>query len=184
MINQLNHNVIIKKVNPELSKIVYEAIGETIEKLYVTGIFPTPDVSLNEIELSGKNFLELWEKDICYMFQIFDKTSNQYIGNTILNHVNRKYQMANLVYWVRNSREGEGFATEAALLAARYGFEKLGFHRIEIVVHVENKPSLRVAEKLGAVREGLLRNRLQLLGLPRDAYMHSLIPKDLGLDIS
>ena len=62
------------------------------------------------------------------------------------------------------------------------GFEKLGLSRIEIVVSKDNEPSLRVAEKLGATKEGLLRNRLRLLGSPCDAYMHSFIPQDFGLD--
>jgi RimJ/RimL family protein N-acetyltransferase len=87
--------------------------------------------------------------------------------------------MANLGYWVRTSRTGEGIATKAAKSALRYGFEKLGLHRIEIVVADDNKPSLRIAEKLGAVREGLLRNRLLIQGTSYDAYMHSLIPEDI-----
>ena len=112
---------------------------------------------------------------------MIDAKTNQFIGNTILNHVNRKYQMANLAYWVRSSRTGEGIATKAARYATQFGFEKLGLQRIEIVVSRDNRPSLRVAEKLGAVREGLLRNRLLILGSPCDAYMHSLIPKDFGI---
>jgi len=90
--------------------------------------------------------------------------------------------MANMAYWVRASRAGEGIATIAANLVARYSFEKLGLHRIEIVVSKENAASLRIAEKLGAVREGLLRNRLQVQGSPCDAYMHSLIPKDFEIN--
>ena len=89
--------------------------------------------------------------------------------------------MANLGYWVRTSRIGEGIATAAAKLVARSAFEQFGFQRLEIVVQVNNLPSLKVADKIGAVREGLLRNRLYLHGSPRDAYMHSLIPVDYGI---
>ena len=97
----------------------------------------------------------------------------------MLNNIYRFNQMANLGFWVRNSRTGEGIATKAAKLAARYGFEKLGFRRIEIVVAEDNEPSLRIAEKLGAVREGLLRNRVLIQDTSYDAYMHSLIPEDI-----
>ena len=61
----------------------------------------------------------------------------------------------------------------------RYGFEKLGLLRIEILVQEDNKPSLRIADKLGAVREGLLRNRILIHDISYDAYMHSLIPEDI-----
>lgn len=77
---------------------------------------------------------------------------------------------------------GEGIATKAAMLVARYGFEQLGFQRIEIVGAKDNTASLGVAEKLYAVTEGLLRNRLPLNGSLCDAYLHSLIPKDYEIN--
>jgi len=52
--------------------------------------------------------------------------------------------------------------------------------RIEIVVETENLPSLRAAQKTGALHEGLLRNRLNNRGVQRDAVIYSLIPQDLN----
>ncbi len=42
-----------------------------------------------------------------------------------------------------------------------------------------NLPSLRVIEKTGAHREGILRNRFVLHGVPHDAVGFSIIPADL-----
>jgi len=39
---------------------------------------------------------------------------------------------------------------------------------------------LRAAESAGAVREGVLRNRLTVHDTPGDAVMFSLIPADFG----
>jgi RimJ/RimL family protein N-acetyltransferase len=72
-------------------------------------------------------------------------------------------------------------ATVAALLAASFGFTKLALQRIEIVAAVGNVASQRVAERAGAKREGVLRNRLLLHGRAVDAVMYSLIPADLQL---
>ncbi len=47
--------------------------------------------------------------------------------------------------------------------------------RIEILAAVGNKRSQRVAQKLGASREGLLRNRLVIHGQAHDAVVFSLI---------
>jgi RimJ/RimL family protein N-acetyltransferase len=44
-------------------------------------------------------------------------------------------------------------------------------------VAIENKASQGVAVKAGAMREGILRNRLLLHGKIHDAVMFSLIPK-------
>lgn len=98
-----------------------------------------------------------------------------------LNFFNRVHQMANLGYWVRTSAAGRGIATQAARLVARFGFDQLGLHRIEILAAVDNIASQRVAEKVGAVREGVLRKRLLINSESRDAVMFSLLPEDVGL---
>ena len=54
--------------------------------------------------------------------------------------------------------------------------QPLGLVRIEIVVAVGNFSSQRAAEKAGAYREGLLRNRITHRGEVGDAYMFSLVP--------
>ena len=47
--------------------------------------------------------------------------------------------------------------------------------RLELVIEPQNTASQRVAEKAGAKREGLLRNRLTINGKSRDAWMYSFI---------
>jgi ribosomal-protein-serine acetyltransferase len=86
---------------------------------------------------------------------------------------------ANLGYWVRTGYTGRGVATTATLLLAKWGFEVLELKRIEIVVAVGNDRSLRVAEKVGAKREGILRNRITGRDKVHDAVMHSLIPGEI-----
>ncbi|MDQ3823669.1 MAG: GNAT family N-acetyltransferase [Actinomycetota bacterium] len=44
---------------------------------------------------------------------------------------------------------GRGYATEAAAGALRHAFEALAFPRVVSILHPENTPSIRVAEKLG-----------------------------------
>jgi ribosomal-protein-serine acetyltransferase len=55
-------------------------------------------------------------------------------------------------------------------------------NRIEILVPTENPASVRVAEKAGAKKEGILRNRLVLHDCPQDAVMYSLIAADLSVN--
>jgi RimJ/RimL family protein N-acetyltransferase len=44
---------------------------------------------------------------------------------------------------------GRGYATEAALAALRHAFDGFGFARVVSILHPENTPSIRVAEKIG-----------------------------------
>ena len=50
-------------------------------------------------------------------------------------------------YW------GKGLATEAAKAVMRYGFDTFGFGRLICVPQAANRPSIRVAEKLGMAFE-------------------------------
>ena len=78
---------------------------------------------------------------------------------------------------------GAGFAQKLLVramqrltrLLAEFGFEALGLIRLELVIEPQNTASQRVAEKAGAKREGLLRNRLTINGKSRDAWMYSFI---------
>lgn len=65
-------------------------------------------------------------------------------------------------------------------LVAQYGFNEIGFNRLEIVVQVENVASCRVAEKLGAKLECIARNRLVGWGKSHDAAVYSLVPTDIA----
>ena len=116
-----------------------------------------------------------WDEETEYEFSIFS-SSGEYIGAAGLNQINRQHNFANLGYWVRESRQGQGHATDAALRLTTFGFNILHLHRIEIVVAEQNLASRRVAEKCGAAFEGVLRNRLSIHGALFPAAMYSLVP--------
>jgi len=115
-----------------------------------------------------------WENGSAYYFMAYD--ADGAVGIGFLNSFNHIHRFANLGYWIRSDRTGRGYATAVTRLLARFGFETLGLHRIEIVVDPQNIASQRVAEKAGAVREGILRNRLLYEQGSHDGVMFSLIP--------
>jgi ribosomal-protein-serine acetyltransferase len=89
------------------------------------------------------------------------------------------HNTGNVGYWVRESVQRQGIATQAARTMARFGFETLHLTRLEIIAAEDNCPSRAVAEKLGATFECIARNRLYVRGEPLDAAVYSLIPGDI-----
>jgi RimJ/RimL family protein N-acetyltransferase len=63
---------------------------------------------------------------------------------------------------------------------ARFGIDELKLKRITLIIAVPNKASQRVAEKAGAVREGVQRNGMFVREIMYDTVMFSIIPQDLG----
>jgi ribosomal-protein-serine acetyltransferase len=99
----------------------------------------------------------------------------RFLGGCGINQINPMNRFANLGYWVRTSAMGRGVAPAAVREVAAYAFRETDLIRLEIVVAVGNTRSQRVAEKVGAVREGVLRSRVLLPTGPTDAVMYSLV---------
>ncbi len=116
-----------------------------------------------------------------YDFLIADRSDGRPLGICGLNNFDRENRLANLGYWIRTSSARQGVATAGIPLVARFGFEELKLNRIEIIVATGNIPSQGAATKIGATREGRLRNRLIVRENVYDAIMFSLIPEDLDL---
>jgi ribosomal-protein-serine acetyltransferase len=57
----------------------------------------------------------------------------------------------------------------------------LGLIRVEVLVSVGNAASLKVAEKSGAQREGILRDRITVREQIHDAVMFSFVRADFNL---
>jgi RimJ/RimL family protein N-acetyltransferase len=174
-----NGRIILRPPKPEDVSDIYSAVLVSKDDLMPWMDWYRPDYSI-EITLEWLRKLPSeWEQGNNYQFAVIDAISSQYIGSCGINHINRYYLLANLGYWIRSDRTGEGIATEATKLVAKFGFQELGLRRIEIVTGVANIASRRVAEKSGAHFEGILRKRLQLGDRNIDAAMHSLLPEDL-----
>jgi ribosomal-protein-serine acetyltransferase len=87
-------------------------------------------------------------------------------------------RLGEMGYWIRSERAGLGLATEAGAAMVRFGFDVLGLYRIELRAGTENVPSQRVAEKLGFVREGALRQGCPMADAGYDCYLYGLLVSD------
>jgi RimJ/RimL family protein N-acetyltransferase len=101
-----------------------------------------------------------------------------FLGGCGLNQIDGANRRANLGYWVRSSATRRGVATTAIRQLVPWAFTKTDLVRLEVVVSVKNAASLRAAEKAGAVREGVLRERLLLHGKSHDAVIFSFVRSD------
>jgi ribosomal-protein-serine acetyltransferase len=158
---------------------MYQAIRESLAELAPWLPFAHEDYSIRETKNWIKQRAKEWKKGRSYEFVILDAKDGTIIGGCGLNRIDKESRRANLGYWVRTSQTGQGVATAATLLLAKWGFEALKLIRIEILVAAGNERSLRVAEKVRAQREGILRNRLYIHDKAHDAVMHSLIPGEV-----
>ena len=161
---------------------VYEAVRESISELSAWMSWCHPDYSIEETRTWVESQPDKWGKGEEHNFAISYKTKALYLGGCGLSVIDRGCGIANLGYWVRTSQTNKGIATAATLLLARFAFNELKLNRVELTIAVDNQASLRVADKAGATREGILRNRVIKNDAPSDAVVFSFIPEDLHCD--
>ena len=78
--------------------------------------------------------------------------------------------------WYGLEHQGTGVNAEAKYLLLRHAFESLGCLRVQLKTDLRNIRSQRAIERLGAVKEGLLRKHMtQPGGYVRDSLIYSII---------
>ena len=106
---------------------------------------------------------------------IADAATDEMVGTIGLNHFDERNRRAEIGYQIVRRHWGQGIATAAGAALVAFGFETLSLNRIEATVLVGNDASMRVLEKLGFEREGLLRAYKLARGQPRDFVIFSRI---------
>lgn len=82
-------------------------------------------------------------------------------------------QTAEVGYWIGREFWGRGIMTDAVRAITQYAFDVLGLVRVFAVPFMTSTPSIRVLEKAGYVREGLMRRSAVKEGRILDQYLYA-----------
>jgi RimJ/RimL family protein N-acetyltransferase len=85
---------------------------------------------------------------------------------------------AEIGYWLGEAHWGRGIVTEALILVTEHAFATAGVLRLFALPFVDNSGSIRVLEKAGYVREGILKCSSVKYGKPRDQALYARINPD------
>jgi [ribosomal protein S5]-alanine N-acetyltransferase len=92
-----------------------------------------------------------------------------FAGEINLNSIQRgPFQNAYIGYWIDQARAGNSYMSEAVAVVAKFGFEDLRLHRLQIAIVPRNARSRRVVEKLGLREEGIAARYLEINGVWED----------------
>jgi RimJ/RimL family protein N-acetyltransferase len=91
-------------------------------------------------------------------------------------------QVARASYTVGPHARRHGFASRALQLATQWAFDCLGIARIELYIEADNVASRGVARRCGFVEEGVLRGRLRIGDVRRDALLYARLATDRNDD--
>jgi ribosomal-protein-serine acetyltransferase len=170
-----NKRIILKPLNIENLDDFLEAIHESEKSVGAWLPWWKKDYSVNE----AKNWFDFCVAGInaktSYNIGIFQKEDDRFVGGISINHIDTENRIGSIGYRIRESFQNQGIASTAVNLIKYFGFNTLGFVRLEIVILEDNAASRKVAEKCGAKLERIAKNRLTHKGKPGTAALYSLI---------
>ena len=92
---------------------------------------------------------------------LFDKATDELIGASGVHPRDWYVPKFEIGYWVRASREGQGYVTEAVIALTTFAFEQLGAARMDIRCDARNMRSAAVARRAGYGLEATLRRDMR-----------------------
>jgi RimJ/RimL family protein N-acetyltransferase len=121
---------------------------------------------------------EQWRTGTGAPFVIADATDDRPLG--LLNlQFGEDEEVAGLAVSVFPQARGRGVASKALRLGATWGLRQLGLHRVFAEAAADNLASIRVIERAGFQREGILRAHCKTHGRRHDCVMFSLLLQDI-----
>lgn len=126
-----------------------------------------------------RRYREDFSRGSALPFFIFENRSGQLLGGVTLGNIRHGVaRSGHIGYWIGEKHAGQGYMLEALELLASHAFDTMRLHRIEAACIPGNRRSVRVLEKAGFTREGLLRSYLKINGIWQDHYLYALIEGD------
>jgi len=153
---------------------IYIAVRESLKELHPWIDWATDVYDFGSASRWFDHVQQAWSHSTAFQFAIKDVQSGQFLGICGLDGIDKKSCCCNLSYWVRTGASGRGIATRAVRLVVRFGFQKLGLVRAEIVIAASNHSSKRVAQKVGARYEGTKNDGMVVRSEVYDALLFSL----------
>ena len=120
-----------------------------------------------------------WQDGSQAGFAIETQDDRAFLGFVALVRYDAEAREGEIGYIVAPAARGHGVAGRAVGLLTEWCLHVVGLERVELRIDVANVPSVRVAEKLGYVRDGVLRSAHFKHGVRVDLAVYSRLPGDV-----
>ncbi|WP_156324567.1 GNAT family N-acetyltransferase [Bacillus sp. FJAT-27245] len=127
-----------------------------------------------------KAALEEKKKGVQFPFIIRRKSDRKIIGSTRYLDISQQNKSLEIGWtWLNPIVWKTAVNTECKYLLLETAFEELGFNRVQLKTDGRNVVSQRAIERIGAVREGVLRQERKLQdGFIRDTIVYSILASE------
>lgn len=112
-----------------------------------------------------------------YALLLVRKDNGAIVGDVMLNR-DPTHNVGDIGYLVGKEHRGEGLAYEATVELLRFAFEDIELHRVYATCWASNERSAHILEKLGFIREGVLREQALKWGKYEDDVYYGMLRRE------
>lgn len=135
-------------------------------------------INTSSLDNAIKHFEDFRNKESRFTFSIHEKENNKLIGRVSLFDYNPRNRAVELGYFVFIEFRNMGYASEFLECIKELCFEKIEINKLSAQTGSFNKESIKILEKLGFYRDGILREHHEINGVLEDDYVYSILKKE------
>jgi len=165
----------LKEITPELWNYAFSNLSD----LQLIELLALGDMKRLETE-KEKYHKGMTTHSISFrLFLLMERRSGKTIGKAGFHTWHAIHRRAELGYAIDlDAYKNQGYMSEALAPVLKYGFEKMNLHRIEAFLSLANTPSVKLVEKFGFTKEGLLREHYFKNNVHEDSACYSLLRRE------
>ena len=162
----------LRKVIPETYDFIYQNYSDN-ECIHFLGLSSLKELTVEKEK--HKKGLSAYDRTFLY-FQLIIKTSQKVIGICgFVRHYPTHFRAEFGYSLFHDDFKNLGYMSEVAPVILKYGLKNMNLKRIEAMVSPTNVASLRIIQKLGFEREGLMKKHYLRDGIFEDSVVFGLL---------
>ena len=121
----------------------------------------TDIITLEDAEKRVRYLEKCWDDKERFVMGMWFKSNETFIGNIWIEPNKWDVPSFELGYFLDKGYIRKGIASEATIRAVKFIFEELQAHKIIILTRDTNIPSYKLAERIGFIREGHIKENIK-----------------------
>jgi len=137
-----------------------------------------PDLKRVEALMAWAGQEQSMEPRLNYYLAAILKDTGEIVGEGVIKVLDPVHRQGELGFGVAKPHWNKGLATEISKTLLTVAFSTLNLHRVQALASPDNKGAIRVMQKLGMGREGLLRDVAQVKGRWWSSVVYSVLDRE------
>ncbi len=162
IIIKINTEIELKQLEQSDSRDIFETIDSQRKYLGKWLPFVALTKEISDTEKFVDSVVNAPKNKFEYVFTI--RKQNKFIGLIGFSNTDKLNKKTEIGYWLSEKYQKQGIITKSVEELCDFAFNKQSINKVQIKCAVENKPSIKIPQKLGFKFEGIERDGELLTG--------------------